>query len=383
MEKYQKKSKKNTYRQILRYIITQNEFTMVDVANKLKKTLPTIHTCFKYLEDNNYICKIGTLQGKMGRKSSLWTSSILDQLALAVEVKQSSITIALHNLKGEIIQKQTSRWNQKEVLTSVIKNRLLAFQKEANPKLFDNIKTIGIALPGAVDSTRKKLLYSSNLNLRDIDFTLLQEELSLEIIVENNANAGVLGEFFHTHHSNGNIIFLSISEHGIGGGLIIEHKLQKGNTRRGGEIGHMSIRYDGKPCTCGNKGCLEQYSSEQGLLDIGEKSIPHLKDIQEIFQAPQEIKEKIIHEYVFYLAQGIKNLLVIFDPSCIILGGLISTYWKDFEAPLREATFKNNHLHDLSQKHIIKCAGFGENASLIGIGILTYYHHFYDNDIFS
>lgn len=382
LEKYQKKVQDSTYREILLYGASLDEFTVIEIGQKLKKSLPTIHTCFKHFEEKNYIKRVGKEEGKMGRKSFLWSLTILEFHSLAIEIHTSHITLAIHNLKGKIFYKNEIQLLNHQLLIETIVELIHNSKKNIPLEIFEKIESIGIAVSGIVDTTKNMLIYSSNLDIENIDFTLIEDIFGWKVFLENNANAGVLGEFFLTPQENKNIIYINVSEQGIGAGIITEHKLQKGAMRRSGEIGHMSINYEGKECSCGNRGCLERYICEQGFMEIVQKYIQGKHTIEEVFQAPPEILEKIIEEYIFYLEKGLRNLLFIFDPSSIIIGGFIAHYWDKCGTLIKEALYKNNHIYKDKKILTIEPAKFQENAALIGVGLLPFYNLFYEEDVF-
>lgn len=102
VEKYQIKSKVRTYCVVLRYLVSQNEFSASDTARALKITLPTVNSCFEYFAHKKYIQKTGVKQGGIGRKSQLWSSTIAEHLTMGGGILPGKIRAAIHNLKGHI-----------------------------------------------------------------------------------------------------------------------------------------------------------------------------------------------------------------------------------------------------------------------------------------
>lgn len=379
MSTYQQKSKENTSRQVLNYIKHTKVFTALDMSKALKKTIPTINSNLKYLHENNYILLGGEQTGQVGRPAVIWHSNILNFSSVAIEIQLSKLIIANIKLSGEIIVKEEFVIEECENLLDSYYQKIKYFLEKYH--LNDNCSCIGISVPGPVDFMRKKLLYSANLSVRDLDFSWLEKKLGIELIIENNANAAILGEFFLDNNTQDKL-FISITQNGVGCGQILEQKLQRGNTRKGGEIGHMSIDLYGTPCSCGRRGCLERYVSEQGLLTIAKKNEIENISVDEICNNPSINHIRIIREYTFYLGKGIQNLICIFDPNTIIVGGFVARYWHLFEPLLMDEILLNNNLIDKSQKINIRPATFKDTASLYGVGLLPHLHLFYENSVY-
>ena len=380
MSTYQQRSKKNTLRQVLRYIKSTKVFTALDMSKELKKTLPTINSNLKYLQEKNYILVEGEQVGQVGRPAITWRSNILNFFSIAVEVQLNKLTIAKIKLSGEILIKEEFIIETQENLLEIYQQKIEYFLEKYQLK--NDCASIGISVPGPVDFERKKLLYSANMSVRDLDFRELETKLGIEVIVENNANAAILGEFFLDYKVN-DMIFISISKQGVGGGQILEQKLQRGVTRKGGEIGHMSIDLYGIPCTCGRRGCLERYVSEQGFLYIAQQHGINNLSVDEICQLSSADYKRIVREYAMYLGKGIQNLICILDPNTIIIGGFVARYWSLFEPLLRDEILLNNNIVDKSNNINIKPASFKDEASLYGVATLPYLHLFYEESVYS
>lgn len=215
-------------------------------------------------------------------------------------------------------------------LRNIIKYYFDKFEKS------HNISGIGIASAGRVDYEKGKIIYAtdnikglSGFNIRDY----LQNKFDVPVIVDNDGNAACWGEYrYRTEYQNENIqsMCLITLGTGVGGGLVINGELVRGNAWKAGEIGHMIIKEKGRKCTCGYEGCWECYVGREAILKTAMKFYKNkpIKDlsVKGIYNDFPEEKSAIntVDKIGYYLALGIKNLIHIFDPEIIVLGGGIS-----------------------------------------------------------
>ncbi len=381
MIKYQKKSKENTLRDMFCYIKSVESFTALEISKELRKTLPIINANLKHFQEQDYINFDTQEEGGLGRPAKIWRSKILQLSSLCAELRQNKIIIAEIELSGKILQKEEydidNQESHKQLLDSYIE-QIKLFMKKYN--LAGKYSSIGISVIGTVDFNRKMLVYSSNMSVKNLDFKYLENILGIEVILENNANAAILGEFFMDSEMR-DAIFVSITKNGVGGGHIFEQKLQKGISRNGGEIGHMSIDIHGLPCSCGRRGCFERYVSEQGFISIFAQHNITITSIDSIFENITTLYMRIIREYVMYLSRGIQNLICILDPATIIFGGFIARHWSFFKPLILEDITFNNNIID-NNKINIKPSLFLDNASIYGAATLPYISLFYNKEVY-
>ncbi len=160
----------------------------------------------------------------------------------------------------------------------------------------------------------------------------IQRELKLPVYIENDANAAAFAEYSLMKGDRPHrLVFITIGT-GIGGGIIIDGKLFRGQGNAG-EIGHICVERNGRPCRCGRRGCLETYVSRKQLQEEIEKILPDknhsmpsldTETIIHLITANQPDVMKIFHEQMDYLAAGLENLFNIVDPDLVVLGGELS-----------------------------------------------------------
>ncbi|MBW5409505.1 ROK family protein, partial [Brachyspira hampsonii] len=362
--------------------IKKDRFTSIDIVESLKLTKPTVNESLDILFKNDFITKENFTEGMVGRKAQIWKTTLHKKKSLAIDIDFNLVKIAIVDMAGNYYNyqeyKKTINNNNFFNVISFIINDYRKKYKES-----EEIKRLGISIPGNISFDRKNILYATNLGLENINIKYLENELNLDIILENEANSAVLGEFFLSKEADkNNYMLISISNFGVGGGQIVDGKLLKGAHRLAGEIGHFTIIMDGEPCTCGNRGCFERYASYEGLKNIMKKHKLDFDDINQLFESYDKKSEKVIKEYCKFLGRGIRSLLSIYDSSKIILSGKMTDYWDRIYPYIQKEIFENNNFYSKFNVLIFK-SKLGDKASLVGVGLINFFNFIYDSDFFS
>lgn len=206
----------------------------------------------------------------------------------------------------------------------------------------DNVKGIGLGVPGAIDSKHGICSASNNLEWYELPIQKMMEEgTGLPVRITNDANAAALGEAkFGAGKEFQDIVMVTLGT-GVGGGIVLDGKLFEGNEGKGAEIGHSVIVVGGHLCTCGRRGCLEQYASATALIRdtkiameknpdsmMWELSKEYGKvDGRVAFNAAKagdKTAIEVVDNYVYFLSEGLLNFCNIFRPEAIILSGGIA-----------------------------------------------------------
>lgn len=213
----------------------------------------------------------------------------------------------------------------------------------------------GVGIPGAVDDASGIVPKSPNMkNWAGIPLKkILQSQIKCPVVMGNDANTAALGEkHFGTAKGVKNFAYITIST-GIGSGIVINNQLMTGISGMAGEVGHMAIVVDGRLCKCGGRGCLEAYSSGTGIASIYNEELRRIKknaaflEAREIAQkasAGDKLAAKVFEKAGYHLGIGLSNMMHLFNPSLIVLGGgvLNSTpkvFWTAMEKSCKEKTW--------------------------------------------
>ncbi|WP_297405881.1 ROK family protein [uncultured Cetobacterium sp.] len=376
---YQKKEQKINKNKIFKFISSKKEFTKQDVSDSLEISFPTVGKYISSFLEMGIIENLGYLMGKNNRKSLTYKFNPNGLYSIGINVEVNRLRIILINLKGhKIKQKEISKnfYNDSNFLGFII-DQLKIFLLDCPQK--ERIKGIGVSLPGIVDNQNKEFKIGTNFHLFSKDMTLLEEVFNLPVYLINEANAGAFCEYIFNNYLYENLAYISIDT-GVGTGIILNSKLYYGKSFKAGEIGHVTVVDNGKLCSCGDRGCLEKYCSNTSLIEDFQKAF-NLENLtlNKIFTEKlylQTTGNKILKNYLNYLARAIKTLQLIFDLDKIIIGGEI-THYKDLfnmEETLKNKVFNNIFYRD---KNILGFSNNGDSSNLYGAAFLPFKEFLY------
>ncbi|MCL2516961.1 MAG: ROK family protein [Oscillospiraceae bacterium] len=253
---------------------------------------------------------------------------------------------------------------------------------------FDDIEYAGIAAPGTANAATGMIDFANNLPF--LHFPISEVLMSFipvkKVYIDNDANAAAWAEAIAGAAKNvANSVFITLGT-GVGGGVIINGKLYAGFNYAGAELGHMVIEYKGRPCTCGRYGCWETYSSATGLInmtrekmlenkdsvmwDMCENSIDKLsgKTAFAAMKKGDKAASEVVDMYIKYLACGIGNIILLFQPEILCIGGGVCNEGDYLMKPLM--AILNNEPAIERRKTQIKIAELGNDAGIIGAAVL-------------
>ena len=252
-----------------------------------------------------------------------------------------------------------------------------------------DIFSVGIGTPGTVNK-EGVIEFANNLGFVNVPAKeMLIERLGIEnVYVDNDANCAALGEAqAGSGHGAKDFIAVTLGT-GVGSGVIINGKNVAGVNNAGGECGHSVIVVDGEPCTCGRKGCWEAYASATALINQTKAAMEKYPDsvMHELVKANGGKVDgrtafdamrrgdiagiKVVDAYVKYVACGLINLVNIFQPETICIGGGICNEGETLLRPLRRYIDSERYsVYSKIQSKIVK-AELGNDAGIIGAALL-------------
>lgn len=235
---------------------------------------------------------------------------------------------------------------------------------------YDNIDRIGISTAGQVDSENGIVVYSTD----NIPYytgmmvkKIIENKTGIPTFVENDVNAFAMGEAkFGAGKGKSDFLCLTYGT-GIGGALYLDNKLYKGMGCSAGEFGHMITHAGGKQCTCGGEGCYECYASTKALLDSVNKRNSTQLNSFEIFEKENFSKPEIrsvIDQWIDEMIIGLINIIYIFNPPLIVLGGGIMN--EDYVIDLIDRKIYNLLMENFRDVNIVR-SKLGSDAALLGV----------------
>ena len=262
---------------------------------------------------------------------------------LGVDLGGTKIAAALATTQGEIVARGRSPTLAQDGPDAIIESICATINEVLSAKALEpsRLLGIGIAAAGIIDSANGKVIFSPNLPgwheipLRDA----IEQQFGVPAYLGNDANLAALGEWhFGVGEKVANLIYVTVST-GIGGGIIADGKLYTGACGTAGEIGHMTIDVNGPRCRCGNIGCWEALASGTALareavmrttegartsiieLVGGDVSKIDAKIVGLAARQGDELAQELVSHLGYYFGVGLANLVNIFNPELILIGG--------------------------------------------------------------
>ncbi len=310
---------------------------------------------------------------------------------LGIDLGGTNIAVGIVDEENKIIARANSKTqteNAEQVADAMAETARQALQS-AGLTLAD-VPWIGVGSPGTINKSTGIIEFANNLPFKN---TPMQEMLSQrldgkQVLMENDANAAAFGEYMAgALKGSDNAIAITLGT-GVGGGIIINHKIYSGSNFAGAELGHTVIVVDGRPCSCGRQGCWEAYASATGLIKTTKE---HMADAPKdsplwtiaegnmdnvngrtAFDAMRQgdpVGKEIVDEYIKYFSVGLIDMINIFQPDILCVGGGISNEGETLLAPVREYVDKEQYAMNSTKKTTICRAKLDD--SLLSLFILA------------
>lgn len=363
---YQKVVKQSNRRKIFNHIKKKRKITKLDLARDLDLSITTVSSNIRSLKKNGFVTDDDYDESTGGRKARIIELQPNARYSIGFELKENHARIVLVNLDHVIVRElyvdsiDTSRLQEETI--SIIESFM------GSHNLSDSVVGIGISVPGVVDSEKQLLINAPNMMVENVDFRDVKNHFDMPVYIENEANCAAFAEFDEAR-VEGSLCYISITE-GIGGAVIINNRLINGKNNRAGEVGHMVIVKDGIQCHCGNHGCWEQYASEHALQRMLAEQYSVETSIIDAFAqyGKDETITESIGQYAQYIAVGICNVLMMFDPGRIIIGGTVARFGEVLTPLVKEWIFNRSHFYR-EEEISIEFSSFGKDAGVIGAGL--------------
>lgn len=312
---------------------------------------------------------------------------------IGIDLGGTNISAGIVNDSYEILCKMscpTKAERQSDAIVQDIIGLCGSLCQKAGLSLKEDISMIGIASPGIADSKTGMIVYSCNLPFSKYPVCeVIRSSTGVkDMRLENDANAAALGEAVAgSAKGSENSILITLGT-GVGGGVLIHHRIVSGFNAAGGELGHIVIEKDGVPCNCGRKGCWESYSSATALIRMTKEKADEcrknsrsslLTDAEKItgrtaFDAARKgdaAALEVLRVYYDYLACGLTNIINIFQPETISIGGGISGEGQSMIDELEPRISREVYGKGIVPSTKIRIASLGNDAGIIGAAALS------------
>ena len=314
---------------------------------------------------------------------------------IGVDLGGTNIAIGIVNEKFEIVAQGSVPTLADRSGEAIVEDMAMLCKKLiADMGLTDaDITSLGIASPGIVDDETGYVVYTNNLPFKNFPIIpMLRERLAIEEMhIENDANAAAWGEAIAGAAKGSRSSVMITLGTGVGGGIVDNGRITKGFNNAGAELGHIVISVDGRPCSCGRRGCWEAYSSATGLINMTKEKLAECEAenrptlMTELVAQREKVNGRtafdgmragdaaateVVNEYVKYLASGLASMVNIFQPEVLSIGGGISNegqFLLDLVTPLvREQQYGTGLVPNTD----IRIAQLRNDAGIIGAAVL-------------
>ncbi len=309
---------------------------------------------------------------------------------VGIDLGGTNIATAVVDENGSVFGRATSKTYADraytEILDDMVRCSIDAVSKAG--LTMDDIISVGIGVPAAVDYANGTVSAANNIpSLNDKPIRdYLSSKLNKNVYLENDANAAAWGEYlFGSGKGVKNFAMITLGT-GIGGAMIIDGKIYVGLTGDTAEFGHMVINLNGNNCSCGRRGCFETYSSATALIKQTKEKMKEYPDSEmwkicggklsnvngeTPFKAKKDKAAKeVIDNYLFYLSEGILNVINAADPDVLCIGGGVSNAGDKLLKPIVRKTSKYLHIKNDKKQAEIKIAELNNDAGILGAALI-------------
>lgn len=311
---------------------------------------------------------------------------------IGIDLGGTTTKLAFLTDSGEILDKWAIATdvsaNGENIVPNIINS--IAKKMEDSDHKIDDFIGIGMGTPGSVNRKEGNVIGAYNLNWKTTQHIKAQIEkaLGLPFALDNDANVASLGEYWKGAGSkDSDVVFVTLGT-GVGGGVIVNGELAHGVNGGAGEIGHITVEPGGFECTCGKRGCLEQYASATGVVKVAK----HLSSeftgqsrLKEMINSGEEVTSKVVFfladngdifanqvvdHVCYYLGLALANVGNTLNPDNIVIGGGVSNAGNTLLQPTTKY-FQENAFRPVRDSTKIRLAQLGNDAGVIGAGSLA------------
>jgi len=371
---------------VLHLLRTAAPISRAELAKQTGLNRSTVSSIVNQLLENDLARETELQREGVGRPGMSLTLNPNGGAAIGVELGVDFISVVLTDLLAQV------RWRvyvdvDSELGQAAIVNQaegiiddVLAETAVSNLRVFG----IGVGVPGLVDVQSGVIKLAPNLQWQDVPIKAMwQERFQLPVYVENEANAAALGEhYFGVAQETNDFIYLSAGV-GLGGGIMLQGQLFRGSGGYAGEIGHMTINVDGAQCSCGRRGCWEtvvgpraverlirsqiREGADSLLTNMAQGNVETIS-FDQIVEAAQQgdgVAKTALQKVAISLGVGIANLVNVFNPEMIVLGGRLRLAAELITPTIIKTVQQNSLQHPLENVKFANSA-HGAEACVMG-----------------
>ena len=297
---------------------------------------------------------------------------------IAIDIGGSKLMVGIVDREGRVLYKLKELLRpdikEDEVLSIVLK-MINGLRSEHG---YMDFRAAGVAIPGLADPQKGLWVYACFSGIRNYQIgKILSSKLELPVFIDNDVNVCAYGEkLYGVCKDNSDFLWVTVSN-GVGGGIILNGDIYRGPFMNAGEIGHIIVEEQNPAtCSCGNKGCLEAYSSGPAIVrrylegDFSNANVKSAKDVADQARSGDLWALKVFQRTGFYLGKAIGYAVNLLNPQKVILGGGVTLSADLFMDPLKE-TVGQWMYKEANPALIIEKTAFGADAALVGAAAIA------------
>lgn len=310
--------------------------------------------------------------------------------SLGIDIGGTNISAGVVNSSFEIISRSKIKTNAGRPYEQVLEDIVRAGREavEAVGLSVSDMDWVGLGCPGTCNGDTGYVEYANNMHWENVPLRLdVEKAFGVATYLDNDANAAAFGEYVAGAAKGAkNAVVITIGT-GLGAGIIIDGRIYAGSNFAGAEIGHTVISVDGPQCTCGRKGCFEAFSSATALIRITKEFMSRnpqsaLHSVAEqdgkisartafkgAKQGDKTAKEAVDY-YIKHLACGVANVINVFQPDILCIGGGVCNEGDNLIEPLKKLVEAYIYSKNSKKNTKIEVCRLGNDAGIIGAALL-------------
>ena len=357
-----------------------------ELASRTGLNRSTVSIIVNSLIEEGLIQETYLQNSKVGRPGMMLELNPKGGFAIGIELGVDFISIILTDFIARVQWREQVCSDPNEDQITILDRAATLTQHALDYGLSQGLRPlgIGVGVPGLVDLRQGKLIFAPNLHWSNVPLRLIwSQHFNLPIFVENEANAAALGEYyFGAAQGVDSFIYLSAGI-GLGAGIVLDGKLFRGSNGYASEVGHMTVDPNGELCGCGKRGCWETQVGPRAVLrrvrktlesgvpsalcDLVESDLERIS-FESVVQAAGQgdsVALRALHEVGERLGIGVANLVNVFNPKLIVLGGALNLA-STILLPIVERLIRENALTPACENVRVSASAHGIDACLMG-----------------
>jgi glucokinase-like ROK family protein len=396
--------KEHNLQVVLLSLLYEEKLSRIELAQQIHLSSTTITNLISELLDEGLVTETDCsdqdawANRPVGRPRTAICLVADARFVIGIHVGVGTFRVALANLRDEILHTKLEKFDiqtdPEQVLAQMVACVQAVIQEsQVDPDL---ILGVGVGLSGLVDFESGVNVMAPNLNWRNVPAKeILETSLGMPVVVDNNVRCMALGEtYFGVGRDLESLVFV-YGRIGVGAGFINKGEVFRGSNMGAGEIGHTTMLLEGgEVCRCGKRGCLETLISETAIIQQAKElkrdhpegilakivgDDPNANLVECVFDAAKQgdsTVREMLADKAYYLGVALANMVNLYNPEMILLGGLFAQESTYFIEPVID-TVRQMTFGDLGERVQIEATSFGWKAGVIGAAALALTQFFY------